>query len=477
MNADLDEMFAALSRDGDAVPVSPAEGARRRGNRRSRNRSVAAALAVLLVIAGVSAAAWQRDHHRQPVLPATPDQPDTLIRGLNTLGDPLNLGADRIWRYPSSLEGRLFALSVPATASGSERRNRTVAIDERTGEILWSTPDELGNTDAPIPIPGSVLLPEETEKPTMRILDPATGAERWKLRFEPKDTLILHPDVLVRAAVTDGTTEGLDMRTGARLWVSPTSDRPTSTGGIRDRSGTPTLGTGFYRDSDGYMFQVLTSGNVLIRDVRTGDVVHRFENIQQRESELATVHDGTAIWPAGHQIWAAALGGGEPRALLELGADQRLEDLFGCGPGRICVAQASLTSPLQTRIDAVDIASAQTVWHATPSNGFISTSRGGRTLISGAAGPVLLDANGEEIFAAKDGVDWVDDGNLLLFERTPDGQEVALAAVSAVDGVRTPLRKLPGDSEVPDFGYDCGWSAAVLACAKGADLHRYAFTR
>ncbi|BAL92253.1 hypothetical protein AMIS_70330 [Actinoplanes missouriensis 431] len=464
-------MFADLSRDGDTVPVAPAEVARRRGARRSRNRAVAAALATLLVITGVGAAAWQRGHRTEPILPATPNSP---IRGLEPLGEPLDLGADRYWNHPVLSQGRLFAVSVPAGAGVDGRANRGVAADERTGDILWSTPDELGGTDIPVPIAGTVLLREAATRPVMHLLDPATGAEHWSLVHELDDDLVVHPDVLVRVHAADGLTEGLDMRTGERLWSAPGgADRPRFTAGIDAGSGRQSWGLSNNQPfSDGYMFQQLTSGRMLIRDVRTGEVRNRIAKVLNSQSGLTTVHDGMVVWPVGDEIRTAVLGDdGTSRVIHTLEPGREPQDIFGCGPGRICV------SDTESALVAVDVASARVLWTAPGGNTFGGGSaRAGRTLTTGTRGSALRDETGRVLFQGSE-LGWVDDGNLLVFQVERDSPRVTAVAVSAVDGTRTVLGEVPGGAVRPGAGANCAWSTTTLVCVDESRLIRYRFTR
>ncbi|BBH64366.1 hypothetical protein ACTI_10510 [Actinoplanes sp. OR16] len=469
MSVDLDEMFADLSRDGDMVPVGPAEGARRRGARRSRNRVVAAALAILLVAGGAGAVVWQRGHRAEPVLPATPNSP---IRGLQPLGDPLDAGAGRTWHYTAASEGRLFAVSVPSAASVDARENRGFAADERTGDPLWSTPAELGGTDVPVPIPGTVLLREAAPRPIMHLLDPATGTERWSLPHALDDQLVFHPDVLVRMHDADGMTEGLDIRTGARLWSAPAgADRPRWTSGISAADGTRRWSpAGNDEFSDGYLFQQLASGRMVIRDVRTGEVRNSIAKVLSDQSGYTTVHDGSVVWPVGNEIRAAALGDDSTaRVIYTYEEGQEFQGLFGCGQGRICV---SLGSP-DGRLVAVDIASARELWSAKTSGTTGGAgSRSGRTLTIGMRGAMLHDADGRVLYEGGSQIGWIDDANLLEFDAGP-----VAVLVSAADGTRTVLGEVPGATVRPGAGADCAWSTETLACADGSLLRRYRFVR
>ncbi|MEU8241700.1 PQQ-binding-like beta-propeller repeat protein [Actinoplanes missouriensis] len=472
MPADLDEMFADLSRDGDTVPVAPAEAARRHGARRSRNRAVAAALATLLVITGVGAAAWQRGHRTEPILPATPNSP---IRGLEPLGEPLDAGANRYWAYPAIEDGRLFAVSLPTGAGVDARPNRGVAIDERNGDVLWTTPDELGATDVPVPIPGTVLLREAATRPVIHMLDPATGSERWSLRHELDDDLVFHPDVLVRVHAAGGTTEGLDMRTGRRLWSAAGDvDRPRFTAGIRAADGTRRWSLAGHEEfSDGYMFQQLTSGRMLIRDVRSGEVRNRIAKVLNSQSGITMVHDGTVAWPVGDEIRVAPLGDDSAsRVLYTLGPGREPQNLFGCGPGRICVTDS------ESRISAVDVASARVLWSAPAVIGSGGTSRAGRTITTDGRGAMLRDDSGRALSEGQGTSGWVDDGNVLVFGPRVDGAGMmTVTVVSAVDGTRTVLGTVPSGSTASGGRNNCAWSTGTLACMDGARLIRYRFVR
>ncbi|MEU4687844.1 PQQ-binding-like beta-propeller repeat protein [Actinoplanes sp. NPDC023714] len=477
MPVDLDEMFADLSRDGDTVPVAPAVAARRRGARRTRNRAVAAALATLLAIAGVGVAAWQRGHRAEPILPATPNSP---IRGLEPLGEPLDLGGDRYWSYPAVSEGRVYAVSMPMAAGGDARRNRGVAVAGRTGDILWSTLEDLGDTDIPVPIPGTVLLREAAPQPIMHLLDPATGAERWSLVHELDDDLVFHTDVLVRVHAADGLTEGFDIRTGERLWSAPGgADRPRFNAGIPGGNDVRRWGLSNNEPfSDGYMFQQLTSGRMLIRDVRTGAVRNRIATVLNSQSGLTTVHDGTVFWPVGDEIRAAALGDDSTaRVIFTFGPGKGPRGLFGCGAGRVCVGEAADDDEKDSRVVAVDVDAARTLWTAPASFMSRGTARAGRILTGSGRGAALRDDAGRVLYEGPGDIGWIDDGNMLQFQMRPDGKRTTVAVVSAVDGARTVLGEFPSGSSAMGPAGHCAWSAETLACVDGSRLVRYRFTR
>src|ERR1700759_3875911 len=78
MPSDLDEMFAALSRDADEIPVAEAPVVRRRGTQRVRVQATAAvALAVGLVAVGVGGVAVARRPAPKPTVD-TPGVSSTL---------------------------------------------------------------------------------------------------------------------------------------------------------------------------------------------------------------------------------------------------------------------------------------------------------------------------------------------------------------------------------------------------------------
>ena len=351
MSADLDDMFAALGHHADALPLAPATQLRRRGERRRRNRVVAAAAAVLLIAAGSGVVAWHREH--RPVLPAAPNAP---VRGLKAVPDPVPAGEGREWVYPTVADHRVFAVSRSSATS-----YRLVAVDERTGRVLWSTPDRTGDATHPFTVPGAVLL--HTEK-GLEIRDAATGADRWQLRFDRQDQIVLSADVVVRTTATNGTTEAFDMRTGALRWSVPGgADRPAYTFGNRGEDGVfraQLLFQGTF--STGTLGQRLRSGRTLVRDLHTGRTLHSLD--PEPPAEQIRVQDGTLFWLAGAQVRTAAMDGrdGGSRVLRTLPRGWRLESYFACGTGRICLIESASKDYREGRVVVVDVASARVLW-------------------------------------------------------------------------------------------------------------------
>jgi len=196
--ADLDELFAALGRQADSLPLAPARAAVHRGRQRRHRGVLAAFAAVLVVAAGAGVAAgWHRDDRQTP--PATPDG---RIRGMAAFGEPIVFGSDRnVWRQTVTADNRIFSM---LRLSGGE--NRVVALESRTGALLWAD-GPYGTGAGVVAVPdGPLLVLEETVKDpygesfsSVHVLDPATGTNRLRIGWGPQDHVVLDGDMLVTA--------------------------------------------------------------------------------------------------------------------------------------------------------------------------------------------------------------------------------------------------------------------------------------
>ncbi|MFD0747860.1 hypothetical protein ACFQ1L_43310 [Phytohabitans flavus] len=142
MSTDLDRMFNALRQDADAIPLTEAISARRRGERRRRTQLVATAVAVVCaVVAGLAGGSWlTRDLAGPEPEPVAP--PDRVVE----LGPPRPLNEE------IAFGGRPeFAL----TALGGDRvyaswfagdQLTVAAADLETGRPVWP-PRALGEFD------------------------------------------------------------------------------------------------------------------------------------------------------------------------------------------------------------------------------------------------------------------------------------------------------------------------------------------
>jgi outer membrane protein assembly factor BamB len=472
--ADLDELFIALGREADTLPLAPASAARRRGERRRRNQVVAAAVAVLLVIAGAGAAGWWIDHERRPVLPAGP------VRGLEPVGEPVPLtNTTAEAGHATWIDGGRVYLSTILSAQ---------AVDARSSKPLWSAGTfHFGSQhDGPFPYAGSLLMLDGTPATTLYVHDAASGARRWTLPLGAEDPLLLADGLLIRMAKASGVTEAFDVSTGEKRWSAPAGkDRPIRIAGMQNSAdgvrldGQPEPGSwrlpGFEISGD-RLVQLTRSGRLLVRDAATGKLLHTVRVPEPSLGVKLFAIDGAALMIDHEQVRTTDLSSasGATRVLFD---DQRRGSprrIYPCGPFRLCLDNMQETTVIDSRDGRV-------WWAAATSELYIGpiTARGNRTLASGTLETVLYDEGGRAIFRTDDGAagrsdrgaaGWIDEGNLLYIGRG------AINSVSTVDGKVTRL----GDA--PAFGGRCAWNAELLACPVRLDgsrmeLRIWRFTR
>jgi outer membrane protein assembly factor BamB len=480
---DLDEVFSALGRQADAVPLAPVAAAQQRGAQRRRRRAVlAGAAAVLVLIAGVGTVVWRGMHGPRPV-PAAPALPS--IRGMTPAGAPIEAPDKRIWTQTVTSDGRLYAAMETPTGDA-----RMVAIDPRTATVLWqsATFHPFLDVSGPIAVPGALLVSDSTtvdEIPIFHVLDPGTGATRWKLPWRTHDEFVVGDDVLVRLVGSTGVTEAFDLRTGAPLWsLAAGGDRPAHIVGMQSdgyHDINNLIGPEITLSDDG-LVQLTRGGQALMRDIRTGALLRSAQTGSPNpvgavasDGQVFTEHRTTDKML---QIRVTGLTGtaDKSRMLFTATEKQRAGRFVPCGPHRVCLSQ-SVDAQSKTMVVSIDTRTGKALWTAgLPTQVFGAISaRGSRVLAGDMAETGLYDAKGRTVYAGPGNGQWIDDDNVLWTERADPGSMVSV--VSARSGRKVKLGSTPGRTG------NCTLTSDFLACPLGShqpprsELRIWRFTR
>jgi outer membrane protein assembly factor BamB len=180
-------------------------------------------------------------------------------------------------------DGAVFALALDGTLR---------VVDLATGGERWHRRD-LVTSAAPVVAGGTVYLADATG--SMLALDAATGAQRWRsvlgsgISF--RSAAALAAGLLV-VGERNGTLEALDAATGARRWTS--TPRYAIPGGVLS---TPTIVGGVVYDVE---YKLLTPSLVVAVDAATG---------AERWSMVLKEEPAGAVAVAGGLVYAGTLGG------------------------------------------------------------------------------------------------------------------------------------------------------------------------
>ncbi|SDT77681.1 hypothetical protein [Actinoplanes derwentensis] len=475
MSADLDDLFTALGRQADAIPLAGAEPARERGRRRrTRNRVVLAAAAVLLILTGAGLVV-NRDRHAEPILPATTP---ARIRGLAPAGEPFRITDGRTWSGARISGNRVIGFSGDA-----EGRQVTAARDVTTGKTLWTLSDlagpDRGWYRGMAATEDSVILLLEldgstVDEPQDRILefhDPQTGARRWELPHTTDDRLVLHEKVLARLIGVTGTIEGYDLITGERLWSEPGSgDPPRMITGMR-AAGDPDEAGGLFDPSSEKVYPVTddrlilasAGGRIETRNIHTGKILA--VNRGRPGIEDLSAYEGRAYVTEPNGVGSPA------GTLYRPPPPWSVTRSFGCGTDRLCVFEQNGASARLTLLAEPDGTVLRTT-AAVPLIGFNAT-RLGHVFTSGGGdkGTALYDENGEVRYSDNGIGGFVDDGNVLTLTRDAGDGRFTARGVSNIDFQKVTL------GTVPEISGRCDWNAELLTCPAGKQLWIWRFTR
>ncbi|WIM95455.1 PQQ-binding-like beta-propeller repeat protein [Actinoplanes oblitus] len=424
MPTDLDDLFAALGRQADAIAIAPAEQARRRGRRRGRNQAVvAAAVAVCLVAGAVGGLLHRSGHSTAPAV--TPSS-----RTLSEIGRPVGLDGTLTTSTTVASNGRVFTLWQEPNGEF-----RVLAADLETGAEAWAVqhrgePDELATLS---PVAQAVVL--STDR-TATAYDPADGHRLWELPLATSDVLTVHRRALVRWSRDTGELAALDWRSGEQRWSLPgLGDGPVwslavhSVDQMRADGGT-----------DDRLVQVTGKGQVRVVNVDTGTVSRSLTVPAPDGSGMMRADNGWLITSetsgTGYRVRATDLRTGDSTVV------------FTGPPGNALTAVAMYlerlfvldTGPTGTRVVAIDLRQSRRLWEVLDDHPMDGISAiGGHLLIGGQGITELYDQNGLLVYRTPDSyLHWLTTETLLRLTMSGTVERIRVA-----DGRVEPLGQIP----------------------------------
>lgn len=436
MPTDLDEMFATLGRQADALPLGPAASARRRGRQRTRTRAaLAAAAAVCLITGGL---AVTTTHRRADPSPAASPLP--------TVGKPIVFGGTARSVTTAISGDTAYALWVAPDGT-----TNVAGADLRTGAERFPA-HALGTfhqVNVMRALPKAVVVDvEEDSGRTLYILDPATGEQSWELPVADGDDLVFYQNDLVHMRLKTGETRAFDWATGYETWRQPAGADPVvHTVGMRMEADAPRAGF-----SDPRLIQLTKGNRVLIRDAATGKPLGSVPSpivgndpYLAYEGKLYTV--GPTHYSDTKKGWSSYLiretNLAAPfisRTVRSGPAGRALYALAPCGPGRICVLDTLDSIP---QLASIDVGTGTEQWRVdAPPTAFSLESSGGRVLAVGGRSNALYYADGKQVLAPEDlagaHVGWF--GSAAVLSLGTDGE---VAKVLVENGDREVVGSVP----------------------------------
>jgi hypothetical protein len=467
MPTDLDELFAALKSDADAVPVAEAAAARRRGVHRTRMQATtAAAIAVVLVAAGLGGVAWSR----RPGPPVS-DTP------LPTVGKRIEFGGVAVSAVPQIENPMINPTRAYVLWSGAAGVTRVIATDLDDGHRLWESPvaDGYDVTNLTVTSGAVVVTAGHGTSPDGRmwVLDPNSGRVWRQGAFNFSDQHVFYPNALV--SLTAGALTAVAWDTGRIVWSAPPGSDPpvriTGSASLLDQTNSYTFRNYGTADKpvDSKLIVVNQSGTVRVLDANTGDggtvslPIAPFDdkvNANGRQyayaGKLLTVSEGHP-----YKIQLTDLGNGS-RQTWEALAGRTFDQLTPCGATSVCVVDTAAAGP---ELSVIDIDRQRLRWRV-PVSGELLDFRDTLVVTGGSDPMVAYDIRTGRPVARAPQLFWLDDTRLLELP-APSGGPVALVADN---GVRTQLGTIPASSH-------CAWTTSRLVCTDRTGLEIYALTR
>ncbi|BCJ42465.1 hypothetical protein GCM10010168_07930 [Actinoplanes ianthinogenes] len=423
MPTDLDDLFTALGCQADAIPIAPAEQARRRGQRRSRNQATIAAVAVCLVLAGVGGLLHRSGHSTAPaVTPST--------RTLSEIGRPIGLDGTLTTWTSMAHDGRVFTLW-----QGPGGGLHVLAADLATGAEAWTVQHrgEAGETPR-LRVADEAVVLRTGQAATG--YDPADGHRLWDLPVAKPDELLVHHRALVRWSKDTGGLAAFDWRSGAQRWSLPglgggpvwsiavhSVDQMSEDGGTDDR-----------------LVQVTGKGQVRVVDIGTGTVARSLTVPAPADDGMMLAYNGWLITHettgTTYQVRATDLRTGDS-AVVYTGSPGHALNAVDMYLDRLFVLDRSRTG---TRVVAIDLKDRRRLWEILTTRPMAGISaRAGHVLTSGEGITELYDQNGRFVYRTPDTyVTWLTTDTLLRVTMAGTVERIRVA-----DGHVEPLGQIP----------------------------------
>jgi hypothetical protein len=420
MPVDLDELFDAVRRQADTIPLAGAGPARLRGRHRDRMRAVVtAAVVVTLVAVGTGLAMY-------PGSPVRHDYPAAPM-----IGRPIPVDGT-----PTDVQ---FATdgtrAYTAWVRAEDRTVWTATIDLKTGAVLQAPRKIADSADLEkVVIASSVavvvtrphgypsygfrlyfLLRTTGEPAGGRPIAQAAGGEYTDEDWVLAAGRIVSKDAPNRVAVQsiDGT-ESRDMPDeGAYETV-----RILGWGTAADQNrGTLSGSSAAFADPRVMLLPAMGAARVI--DTSTGRTLWRVNNLGVLNSSQIAIFDGTLVSDdplAPHEMEFGDVSGGNTGTWKTDPLPGTVTTMGDCGSGRICVVTSG-DGP-RDKVTVYDPQHRRIAWRATtdftgPAQ--LSTVNG-RTLVTGAGGFDLYDSAGHLITGARSRLTdaWLTSGQLLV---------------------------------------------------------------
>ncbi|MET0494819.1 MAG: PQQ-binding-like beta-propeller repeat protein [Actinoplanes sp.] len=436
MPTDLDEMFIALGRQADTLPLGPAASARRRGRQRTRTRAaLAAAAAVCLITGGL---AVTTTHRRADPSPAASPLP--------TVGKPIVFGGTA--RNVTTAISGATAYAVWVAPDG---KTNVAGADLRTGAERFPA-HALGTfnqVNVVRALPKAVVVDVQEDMDRMLyILDPATGEQRWKLPLADGDDHVYYENDLVHMKMKTGETRAFDWATGDETWRQPAGADPVvHTVGMRMEADAPRAGF-----SDPRLIQLTKGNRVLIRDAATGKSLGNVPG-QIAWGDPYLAYEGTLYtvvplhYTEAKKVWSSYLiretdltAPYLSRSVRSGPAGRALQALAPCGRGKLCVLD---TLDSANQLASIDIGASAENWRVdAPPTAFSLESSGGRVLAVGGRSNALYDTDGKQVLLPEDlagaHVGWI--GSAAVLSLSTSGE---VAKVLVENGDREVIGSVP----------------------------------
>jgi hypothetical protein len=462
MATDLDEMFAALSRQADEIPLAPAATARRRGRERTRNRAIlSAAAAVLLLAVGAGVALAGPRPHTSP--PAEPPASAAPVTGppLPDVGAPVSIGDAEITSdSAATVTDGVRAYTAWRTSTAGIRMT---AVDLHTGARRWPLRDvSTGGSELRQVVagPAAVLVVAGPADPTQPPTDlwafvPDSGVKLWEMHGQQFANLVFADRMLVWLDPQTGTTKGFYWTNGTQKWSLPAAgDRAVRALGMSTPADEARVNAGGLPAdfADNRFVEVTAGGIAQVRDVSTGQLLRSTavgpsatgSEMVTDDGWLYTRVESARSTGAQHVRASDLVGDGGSAVVFTAPAERQILSVAACGPRRVCVSDAlrDRTKDGRVRTTAVDARTHHQIWQVSASAepAIVSSAHGRLLLDSADGGYTLIDSNGKVLLdhLGNQAV-WLDADTVLV---PAAGNE--LAKWSAATGRSTPLGSYPG---------------------------------
>lgn len=461
MPTDLDDVFASVAREADAIPLRPAAAARRRGRQRTRNGLIAAAAAVCVVAGGIGVLGSPERRADKTVAPT----PSPSTGPLPSAGKPIEFGRTVDETMPVIVKDRVYAAWKVGT------KISVVAADVRTSDVVWRVDGfEAGeDRNAWVNATEDAVLVSAGGSQTW-VLDPADGSRIWNFTSDHLSEWVTHKHVLVQREARSGQVDAYQLRTGRKLWsIKPSGDRVDQMLGMR-LDGDDPLASSF---SDNRLVVVRRSGQVQVRDIASGKVLRTTTPVSPPAGGNTLIAYEGKLFDGGpgccdseqYRVVVTDLDTGASSKILTGELGHTIGSMDVCGSVRVCLVE--LESETVSWLRSIDVTQGGTAWSVPGPVGGSSLRADGTDLLVGDGRETrLLDGNGDEVFRVADReIDWLDGGRVLVLPPATGGEVMTVH--------RTYRTVITSQGTLPARTGPCAHTADRLVCPTPTSLRVY----